>query len=300
MNHFSMDLPQIDETQIPSATQGLSGKKLARHFVKVFVGSIAFWAVLLAAVVYNARAGELTASDIVKKTTQNIYSGNEESIYVMKLSESPGGAETLRKMKVLYKRGGPESAKLLIKFQEPADIRGTGLLSILEKDKPADQWIYLPALKKTRRIKGGNDSESFLGSDFTVGDLTSVDGDAERYENSLTSSGEACGSNQCYVLTAMPKAGVDASALPYSKKVLHVRKDNFVTDKIEFFNTDGKLEKVLTFEAVHSAGPNGWLSDKMVMKNLLTGHGTVIEVSKRDTSKAPADSAFTQSALERN
>ena len=81
---------------------------------------------------------------------------------------------------------------------------------------------------------------------------------------------------------------------------MHVRKDNFVTDKVEFFNTEGKLEKVLTLEAVHSAGAQGWLSDKMLMKNLLSGHSTVIEVVKRDASKVPADSAFTQSALERN
>jgi hypothetical protein len=171
---------------------------------------------------------------------------------------------------------------------------------VLEKDKPADQWIYLPALKKTRRIKGGNESESFLGSDFTVGDLTSVDNDAQRFEYKVTSSAEACGSAQCYVLTGSPKSGVDASTLPYSKKVLHVRKDNFVTDKIEFYNPEGKMEKVLAFTAVHSAGANGWLADKMEMKNLLTGHSTLIEVSKRDTAKAPADSAFSQSALERN
>ena len=271
-----------------------------KSFIKVFLGSMAFWALILGAVVYNARAAELPADEILKKSTQNIYSGSEESLYVMKLNEGGGGSETVRKMKVFYKRGGPESAKLLIKFQEPADIRGTGLLSVLEKDKPADQWIYLPALKKTRRIKGGNESESFLGSDFTVGDLTSVDNDAKRYDNAVTSSDEACGAAQCYLLTSSPKSGVDASTLPYSKKLLHVRKDNFVTEKIEFFNTEGKLEKVLTLEDVHAVGSSGWLSDKMVMKNLLTGHSTVIEVAKRDTAKAPADSAFSQAALERN
>ena len=275
-------------------------KIMNKGFTKVFFGSLAFWTVLLGMVVYNARAGEPSAEEIIKKSTQNIYSGNEESTYTMKLAEGSGGSPTLRKMKVLYKRGGPESAKLLIKFMEPADIRGTGLLSVLEKDKPADQWIYLPALKKTRRIKGGNESESFLGSDFTVGDLTSIDNDRERYESKVTSSDDACGSAKCYLVTASPKSGVDVSSLPYSKKVLHVRKDNFVTEKVEFFNADGKLEKVLSFEAVHSAGANGWLSDRLVMKNLLTGHSTVIEVAKRDTSKQPSDSAFSQSALERN
>lgn len=272
---------------------------MTKQFLKALLSTLTFWAILPGAI-QNARAADLPADEIIKKSTQSIYSGNEESLYVMKLNEGGGASDTLRKMKVLYKRGGAESAKLIIKFLEPADIRGTGLLSVLEKDKPADQWIYLPALKKTRRIKGGNESESFLGSDFTVGDLTSVDNDAKRYSYEITSSAEACGTAQCYVLTGSPKSGVDVSSLPYSKKVLHVRKDNYVTDKIEFFNTDGKLEKVLAFAAVHSAGANGWLSDRMEMKNLLSGHSTVIEVSKRDATKAPADSAFTQSALERN
>lgn len=248
----------------------------------------------------TAHAAIPSASDILKKATQSIYSGNEESVYVMKLSESGGGSEIIRKMKVLYKRGGAESAKLFIKFQEPADIRGTGLLSIIEKDKPADQWIYLPALKKTRRIKGGNESESFLGSDFTVGDLTSIDNDAKRYDYQVTKSDEPCGSSRCIVLTGLPKGGVDLSILPYSKKVLFVRSDNFVTDHIEFFNPEGKLEKTMMLSGLRKTESSGWLSDKMEMKNQLNGHTTVIEVTKRDTSKAPADSAFTQAALERN
>jgi hypothetical protein len=248
----------------------------------------------------SAQAAAPSAADILKKATQSIYSGNEESIYVMKLNEGGSGSEIVRKMKVLYKRGGAESAKLIIKFQEPADIRGTGLLSIIEKDKPADQWIYLPALKKTRRIKGGNESESFLGSDFTVGDLTSIDNDAKRYDYQITNANTACGSAHCTVLTGMPKSGVDVASLPYSKKVLFVRNDNFVTDHIEFFNPEGKLEKTLILANLRKAGSSGWISDKMEMKNLLSGHTTVIEVTKRDTSKAPADSAFTQAALERN
>lgn len=251
-------------------------------------------------VAINAHAAAPSAAEILKKTTQSIYSGNEESIYVMKLTEGGSNGETVRKMKVLYKRGGPESAKLVIKFQEPADIRGTGLLSVIEKDKPADQWIYLPALKKTRRIKGGNESESFLGSDFTVGDLTSIDNDAKRYDYKVTKENEACGTSRCTVLTGSPKSGVDVSSLPYSKKILHVRNDNFVTDHIEFFNAEGKLEKTLMLSGLRKTETTGWLSDKMEMKNQLNGHSTVIEVTKRDTSKQPADSAFTQSALERN
>lgn len=239
--------------------------------------------------------GAPSVDEILKKSVQSIYSGSEDSVYTMNLGEG-----TPRKMRVLYKRGGNQSAKLLIKFQEPADIRGTGLLSVLEQGKSADQWLYVPALKKTRRIKGGNESESFLGSEFTIGDLTSADNDTQRYDYQLTSQDESCGGGKCYTITASPKSGVDASSLPYSKKILHVRKDSFVTEKIEFFNAEGKLEKILSMQSIHAAGANGFLADKMEMKNLLTGHTTVIEATKRDTAKTPADSAFTQNSLEKS
>lgn len=251
---------------------------------------------LLAATLVGASSQALAATnaeEILKKSTQNIYSQSEESTYVMRLVETDG-KETQRKMRLWFKRGGPDSAKLLIKFQEPADLRGTGLLSILDKDKPADQWMYLPALKKTRRIKGGNENESFLGSDFTVGDLTSIDEDAKRYAYAMTDET----SGDCYVITGSPRAGVDAKSLPYSKKVLEVRKDNLMTRKVSFFNQDGQLQKVMELKKIHKNG-QGWVADQMEMKDLLSSHSTILEVRNRD-EKAPSDSMFTQSALERN
>jgi hypothetical protein len=202
-------------------------------------------------------------------------------------------------MKVWYKRGGPENAKLLIKFMDPADIRGTGLLSLMDKDKPADQWIYIPAYKKTRRIKGGNENEAFLGSDFTIGDITSIDNDTKRYEYKVTAETKACGGAQCWEITGTPKADVDASTLPYSKKVLLIRKDNGVSPRIDFYNSEGKLEKVLEIRNVHKASANNWVADEMEMRNELSHHKTLIQIQKRDASKAPADSQFTQSNLER-
>jgi hypothetical protein len=243
-------------------------------------------------------ADKLTVDEIIKKAVHSVYSGNEESTYTMKLA-GPDGAEAPRKMKVAFRRTGDESGKLMIKFLEPADIRGTALLSIAEKDKNPDQWIYLPALKKVRRIKGGNENEAFLGSDFSVGDISGMDSDQKRYKYEVTTDDKACGSFHCYVITGNPRGDVDAASLPYSKKVLEVRKDSFLATHVELYNADGKLEKVLELKGVHNEGGKGWLADSMEMKNVLTNHSTVIEVSKRDTTKVPSESAFTQAALER-
>ena len=242
-------------------------------------------------------ASKLTAEDLSRKMIQNAYSQSEQSVYVMRLT-SAEGSESVRKMKLWFKRGGESQAKLLIKFQEPADIRGTALLSVTDSAR-TDQWLYLPKLKKTRRIKGGNESESFLGSDFTVGDLTSVDNDKDRYTYTLTAEGKKCGDSLCHILTGTPKASVDASELPYSKKIIEVRADNFMSSRIEFFNAEGTLEKVMELKGIHKAG-SGWVADRMEMKNILTNHSTVIEVTSRDSSVIPTDSLFTQNQLEKN
>ena len=265
----------------------------SKTFLTATAAAFALGLIILAIGAASARAqGVLSVDEILKKTTQGVYSGSEESVYLMKLSGGDG-VQATRKMKVSYRRPDASSAKLLIKFQEPADIRGTGLLSIIEKDKPADQWIYLPNLKKTRRIKGGNESESFLGSDFTVGDLTTVESENDRYTYSMTENASH------YLITGIPKAGVELTSLPYSKKVIQVRKDNFMATHIDFYNADNKIEKTLELRKLHQESL-GWIADQMEMKNLLTGHSTAVEVVKRDVSKTPSDAGFTQSALERN
>ena len=258
----------------------------------------AFLIMVLGAAAKSSHAAGLSAEEILKKSIQGVYSGSETSTYLMKLVG--GGSESIRKMTVAFKRGDAESAKLVIKFQDPADIRGTGLLSVIEKGKPADQWIYLPAVKKTRRIKGGNENESFLGSDFTVGDLTNIDNDQKRFDYSILENDRACGAFHCYVLIGKPKAGTEPGSIPYTKKIMEVRKDNFMTTRIEFHNLDNKLEKVLELKGIHQDNGKSWVADRMEMKNLIAEHSTVIEVQKRDTSKAPSDALFTQSALERN
>jgi hypothetical protein len=255
----------------------------------------AFFFLYLLAEVARAAGGSLTADEIVKRAVNKVYAPSEQSTYVMRLIDN-GGAEKTRRMRVWFKRDGDAKARLLIKFAEPADIRGTGLLSIVEKEKAAEQWLYLPAYKKTRRIKGGNESESFLGSDFTVGDLSAEGQD--HYSYTLTGV-RPCGDGECYVLTGAPKSAEAALELPYQKKELEIRKDNFVTVSARFYAQDGKLEKILELKGMRQAAGGQWMAEKTEMKNLATGHRTVIEVEKRDTATAPSDAMFTTSALER-
>ena len=268
-----------------------------------FAMKVAFSSLIVAILSYgiiwvDAKAAEPTVNvdDILKKAVQNVYAKAEESTYVMKLIDADG-KENARKMKVWFKRDGEEKAKLLIKFSEPADIRGTGLLNIIEKGKQGDQWLYLPAIKKVRRIKGGNEDESFLGSDFTTGDL-SVD-TKDRFAYTVAGS-KKYENADCYELVGVPAGDVDKSSLPYSKKIMLVRKDNSMAMRTEFYNQNNELEKVLTLSGVHQESDKKWMADRMEMKNMLSKHVTLIQIEKRDRARTPADSIFTQANLERN
>ncbi len=267
-----------------------------------FAMKVAFSSLIVAILSYgiiwvDAKAAtEPSVDEILKKAVQNVYAKAEESTYVMKLIDADG-KENARKMKVWFKREGEEKAKLLIKFSEPADIRGTGLLNIIEKGKQGDQWLYLPAIKKVRRIKGGNEDEAFLGSDFTTGDL-SVD-TKDRFTYTVAGSKKYEGAD-CYELVGVPAGDVDKTSLPYSKKIMLVRKDNSMAMRTEFYNQGNELEKVLTLSGVHQESDKKWMADRMEMKNLLSKHVTLIQIEKRDRARTPADSIFTQSNLEKN
>lgn len=236
-----------------------------------------------------------SADSLMKKAVQAVYRNNEESVYTMKLIAASGEVTT-RKMKVWFKSKSSDDAKLMIKFLEPADIRGTGILTIAEKGKPTDQWLFLPALNKSRRIGGSsNKDEAFLGSDFSMGDLSADKDESMEFKVAGT---EKIDGSDCYKVVGSPKAGVDKSNLTYTKKVYFVRKDNNLGVKAEFYNQADQIEKVLSLQKIHKDG-NIWTADAIEMKNLQTKHSTVLEFEKRDVSKVPADNIFTINFLER-
>ncbi len=245
-----------------------------------------------------AKDKEISAETLINKSVQALHVKQEDSIYTMRLLDKEGKEEGKRKMRVWFKSQTDDDAKLMIKFMEPANIRGTGLLTILEKSKDPDQWLYLPAYKKIRRVKSGNESESFLGTDFTMADI-SVQRESN-FEYKIQGT-EKCGQNDCYVLIGVPKPDVDKDTLSYSRKKLLIRKDNHLNIRTEFYSTEDlqKIEKVMTLHGIQKDKADKWLVNKIEMKNETTHHSTVLEFDKRDISKTPADQFFTQSFLEK-
>ncbi len=257
------------------------------HFIQTLTATAL---VALAAQYASAAPTESFASQLFRKSVDAMHFKREEAVYTMRLQGS--GSEGVRKMQVWFKSLGQDDAKLRIRLTEPADIRGTGFLTLIGPGgKSKDQWLYLPTYHKVRRIGRGNESEPFLDSDFTLEDVSVESKGKFVY---TVSGSQKCGDAQCYVLTGTP----ESQAASYSKKIVFIRKDNFLNVRTEFYDADRKLQKILTLEKFHRDAASGrFVPDRFQMNGLAAHHVTSLEIDKRMAGN-PADSLFTQNALE--
>ena len=136
------------------------------------------------------------------------------------------GNKRVRKLKTFGLEKGKDSLSLMF-FLSPADVRNTGFLTFDydESGKDDDQWLFLPALRKTKRIAAGDKSGSFMGSDLNYFDMTSPD--LNLYEYTLMKETEVNG-QKVWQIKSVPKTKAEAEKSGYSKSVVFIRQDNYV------------------------------------------------------------------------
>jgi len=189
-------------------------------------------------------------------------------------------------------------SKLLVKFTYPTDINGTAFLQIEHIEGDDDQWIYLPALGKSRRLVANNKKDSFVGSDFSYGDISLPNVDL--YEHCLLGS-EAIGGKDCYKIESTPKSAVTRDNSGYSRKITWLRKENFVESKVEYYDLAGRLLKVQTIGEAKLLEPDKgrWVALHREMSNLQTGHKTIIDFDEVSLAPSLSPELFTTHNLER-
>lgn len=187
---------------------------------------------------------------------------------------------------------------LLITFDAPADIKGTGFLQIEHSDGDDDLWIYLPALKKSRRLVANNKKDAFVGSDFSYGDILLPKVDL--YQHTLLRS-EVIDGHDCYVVQSLPKDEITKRNSGYSKKITWVRKDNFLETRVEYYDLTERLLKTQTVSEHKLIEPNTqrWIAQRREMINHQTGHKTVFTFDRTESGMAIPDTVFTTRTLER-
>ncbi len=167
----------------------------------------------------------------------------------------------------------------VMEFKSPATVKGTRFLQIQQKDRSDDQWIYLPALGRVRRIAATEGHTSFMGSDFTYEDMQ-LEGNDDAEHTLLRE--EKFADTDCYVLESRSKA--DNAA--YSKVVSWVAKDSFMPLKVEFYEQgSGDLQKIMTVEGKIEKIDGIYTLPISVMKSVKDGHRTVLEIMSNKSGK---------------
>ena len=189
-------------------------------------------------------------------------------------------------------------SKILVKFSTPTDIKGTSFLQIEHIEGDDDLWIYLPALKKSRRLVASNKKDSFVGSDFSYGDISLPKVDLYRY--TLLRS-EAIDQHDCYVIESVPANDAVKSNSGYSKKITWVRRDTLLEAKVEYYDISGRLLKtqLTTNHQLVEPNPQRWFALYREMVNHQTGHKTILRFDKIKSGVRAPDELFTTRYVER-
>jgi outer membrane lipoprotein-sorting protein len=235
----------------------------------------------------HARA-DMTGREVMEKVDDRYTGEDQVAEMTMTLIKSTG-RKRVRKVKVWQKHYG-EDTRSLMRFIEPADVKGTGFLVWEHEDREDDQWLYMPAQKKVRRISGGEKEDSFMGTDFSYEDIGSHS--IDDYSYTLLHEEEYDGV-PCYVVRSVPKEGVKKS---YSRTVSWVRKDNLVAVKIDFFDTKGELLKQLLVTSLEEID-GIWTERVMEMDNVQKKHKTILSFDQIQYNTGLADDLFTERNL---
>jgi outer membrane lipoprotein-sorting protein len=180
----------------------------------------------------------------------------------------------------------------LIVFDQPRDVAGTALLTHSKVIDPSDQWIYLPALRRVKRISSANQSGPFMGSEFAYEDLSAphVDRYGYKYLRDETLDGKPC-----FVIERTPLYENSG----YTRQVLWVDQEHYRNQKIQFFDRKGDLLKTLTFSDYQLHKERIWRAHELAMVNHQTGKGTRLTYSGYTFGTGLTDRDFNQSALKR-
>jgi hypothetical protein len=251
--------------------------------VTAFVGLITFGSLTFA-------FAEMTGRQIMDKQKQLHKVKTEVLLQKMILIDKSGKKEE-RTMKIYTKETAQKDIyNSLMVFLEPADIKGTALLSWQHQGAEDDQWLFLPAQKKMQRIAQGSKKNYFMGTDFTFEDFQREDLDAHQYK--LVRS-EKMQDKDSYVIEAVPASDSKKKDSAYGRRLIWIEKTNFVTLKSEFYDKRDKLIKFQENRDWEQASGTIWRAKKGLMDNTSMQHKTLVGLVQKTINQPIDDKTFT-------
>lgn len=245
--------------------------------------------------VFMTVATAQTGRDIAQKVKDRPDGDTRQSELSMKLINKRGAVRERRLVSYSIDVGEEKrDRKSIMFFEYPGDVKGTGFLTwdYDEPGKDDDKWLYLPAMKKTRRISGSSARQDyFMGSDFTYDDMGSRSVDEDTHE---LLGEEIIDGYKCWKLESVPKDKRDI----FSRKIALIRQDCLIPVRVEYCDKLGRLHRRLEMSDI--ARVDGfWVARKMHMSNVQTGHQTILEIKNPKYNIPVEEAKFNVTVLEK-
>ena len=202
------------------------------------------------------------------------------------------GQESVRKIKSKTLEVNDDGDKSLSLFLEPGDVKGTASLTYSHGLEPDDQWLYLPALKRVKRISSKNKSGPFMGSEFAFEDLGSQE--VEKYTYKYLRE-ETCGEFECHVIERIPAYKYSG----YTRQVAWIDTVAYRPMKVDYYDRKGSLLKTLNSEGFQQYADKHWRADKMMMENHQTGKSTTLSWTNYEFKTGLSENDFDKNSLKR-
>ena len=257
------------------------------------------WAILLSSLLVvgalcwqPAVAHSADGLEVMGRVDKALSSAGEQMTVQMTLSGASGKVEK-RSFRIWMVSADDGAARSLIRFESPASIAGTALLSVRRPGGGQDNWLYVPALSQVRRVAAADRKQSFVQSEFTIEDITVARDPEHRIYTVL---GQVQWNDRaCLQVEDRPRDVAAAKMSGYGRVVLYVDKEHYVVHRVDFYDHAGALLKVLRASGLVQVSEK-WRFDVATMMNLQTGASTVMQVTSR-TDGPPDDSIFSPSGL---
>jgi len=259
--------------------------------MKAAVTSILLAAIMTPFSVFAETAEEKGMAIAVEADKRDTGFGDQTANMVMELRNAQGDISKRNiRIKTLEVIG--DGDKSLSIFDKPADVKGTAFLTYSHALKPDEQWLYLPALKRVKRINSKNKSGPFMGSEFAYEDLASQE--IEKYTYKYIRDEQIDGVD-FFVIERYP--AYEHSG--YTRQLVWVNKDRYVGEKIKFYDRKNELLKTLVNSDYNQYLDQYWRPNTMLMENHQTGKSTLLTWENYQFKNGLSDKDFSRNSLKR-
>lgn len=232
------------------------------------------------------------AREIADRASQSVNLDAMEMVATLTIQDNKGN-ERVRQIATATKKFGG-ATKTMMKFLSPAEVKGTTMLIYDYQEKEDDMWIYLPALRKTRRIVSSEKAKSFMGSEFSNADMSKPNMDDFTYR---TLGSETVNGKDCWVVESKCRNEDIEDENGFSRKVVFIEKSTYLPQKMEYYDLDNELYKVMTISDYKKQSNGSYFAYNMSIENIQSNRKSTMKVDKFQMGSSMSENSFAASSL---